>query len=864
MIKRNSTGKLLVILVTIQLCAAWAKSQDIYFIDGYHGGVYGHYPKQYTRYITKTLEQNPAWNINLEIEPETWDTVRVNEPENYARFKKYFNDDQSVGGRIEYVNPAYGQAYFYNINGESIIRQFQYGIKKLREHFPNAAFTTYSSEEPCFTSALPQILSSFGFKYASLKNPNTCWGGYTRAFGGEVINWVGPDGTKILTVPRYAVEALDPHSTWQTLASVNAPSYLAAALQYGIQNPVGMCLQDAGWQNGPWLSKKTTAKVLYTTWRNYLTNVVTRKPTQNWHFSQEDVQVSLVWGAQVLQKIAKEIRISENKIGRAEKLAVMANVYAGTRVDTAGFDEAWRGILLAQHHDCWIVPYNGRKGNTWVDKVEAWTGMADSIADHSIQHSVNAIQGNKTTGDTYIRVFNTNATDRRELVKVSLPANLDDKITGVADSKGKQLAAQVIADGDKKILVFTATVPSMGYATYRLARKQEIVTNANHITKLPDGNYRMESDLYTIIVDPSKGGTIKSLVAKKLHNKEFVDASHARGFNEMWGYFFKDKKYVSSRDQPAEVTILADGSQYISLQVNGHINGNPFTQTISLSRGQSLIDLSLTIDWQTKPGIGSDYKQEGGYNAEDYQKAFYNDTAKLQTLFPLNLRNQQVYKNAPFDVTKSALENTFFNTWDSIKNNVLLNWVDVTDGVGKYGLALFSDHTTSYAQGPNFPLGLTTQYAGVGLWGRNYSVTMPTTLHYALVPHEGLWNKASLWSLNNNWDNPMETTMFQSSDKLTSLSRSLVAVSNKNIELTSVTKDGDDMVVRIFNADNKAGISTLTFDGLAENTKLEELNGKTKSVLKASVNGSKTMVTVTYPKFGIRTIRLKNFKANQL
>lgn len=52
-------------------------------------------------------------------------------------------------------------------------------------------FTTYSVEEPCFTSCLPQILKLFGFKYAVLKCPNTCWGGYTNAYGGELINWVG-------------------------------------------------------------------------------------------------------------------------------------------------------------------------------------------------------------------------------------------------------------------------------------------------------------------------------------------------------------------------------------------------------------------------------------------------------------------------------------------------------------------------------------------------------------------------------------------------------------------------------------------------------------------------------------------------
>ncbi|MCK7555963.1 hypothetical protein MKQ70_13405 [Chitinophaga sedimenti] len=166
-------------------------------------------------------------------------------------------------------------------------------MKKLRTHFPEIVFDTYASEEPCFTSALPQLLRSFGFKYASLKNPNTCWGGYTRPFGGELVQWQGPDGTRILTVPRYASEALEPRSTWQTTGWSNNAAYINSALAAGITNPVGMCLQDAGWRNGPWLQDKAR----YVTWRDYIGRIADPAKATVWPLSQEDIQVSLVWGA---------------------------------------------------------------------------------------------------------------------------------------------------------------------------------------------------------------------------------------------------------------------------------------------------------------------------------------------------------------------------------------------------------------------------------------------------------------------------------------------------------------------------------------------------------------------------------------
>ena len=334
-----------------------ASAQKAYFIDGYHGGVYGHYPHGYTGFIVKKLKENPFWKINLEIEPETWDSVLVREPEALKELQALFAD-QSMTGRIEYVSPAYGQSYLFNISGESIIRHFSYGMKKLWQYFPGAVFTTYSSEEPCFTSALPQILSSFGYKYASLKNPNTCWGGYTRAFGGELVNWAGPDGTKLITVPRYATEGLVPNSTWQTEGWTNSPKYIREALAYGIKNPVAMTLQDAGWRNGPWIGNgdRGYQPTEYKTWRDYVANASIKTPKEDWRFSQEDMLVSLVWGSQVMQKIAQQVRISENKIVMAEKIAALGKVYGNAPWPQQAIDEAWRTLMLSQHHDCWIVP----------------------------------------------------------------------------------------------------------------------------------------------------------------------------------------------------------------------------------------------------------------------------------------------------------------------------------------------------------------------------------------------------------------------------------------------------------------------------------------------------------------------------
>jgi alpha-mannosidase len=732
----------------------------------------------------------------------------------------------------------------YNISGESIIRQFAYGMKELRRHFPGAEFSSYSSEEPCFTSALPQILKSYGIKYASLKNPNTCWGGYTRAFGGQLVNWIGPDGSSVATVPRYAVEKLKPGSTWETIASFNSKEYISAALQDGINNPAGMCLQDAGWRNGRWLGDGGGAyqPTTYETWRSYFANHTDPTKATNWKFSQEDVLVSLVWGAQVVQRVAQDVRVAENKIVAAEKVAALAGIYNHTTWPQQALDDAWKSLLLAQHHDCWIVPYNNHKGKSWAQWVAEWTSNTNQIADSIVTASTRSININ------VIKVFNTAAFDRKEIVAVKLSqSQLKENVT-IEDAKGKPLPVQLQNDS----LLFVANVPAAGYNTFTLISKKAVTGKGALINKLSNGKYLLQTDLYTLLINPAKGGIVESLVAKQMSNKEFVGKTMERSFNEIKGYFYNDNVFHSSTDHPATVEVLENGPLRIKVAIHGTIAGVDFTQWLSLAQGEKRIDAKVKIDWKENVGIGA-YSEKGTYKNENVKKAFYNDSFKLLVSFPVSMTNQNVYKDAPFDVLKSSLSNTFFNSWDSIKNNVILHWVDVTDAKDEYGLALFTDHTTSYAHGKDFPLSLNLQYSGMGLFGPDYGIDGPTEVNYSIIPHKGRWDKAGLTDESVK----LNEQLVVGGGDVNDIKRSFVNFANKGWELTSVTNEGNDLVIRVFNAYGNDEANVLTFDGNFSRAELIELNGDVKQALVIKHIGGKTQITFQMPRFGIRTVRLR-------
>ena len=743
--------RIYIILLAIFFCSN-VRSQQAYFVDGYHGGIYGHYPVSWkTQFIVDQLSMHPDWRICLEIEPETWDTVRVQTPEAYQRFKNVV-----AGKQVEFTNPAYAQPYCYNISGESIIRQFQYGIAKINKHFPKVDFVTYSVEEPCFTSCLPQILKLFGFKYAVLKCPNTCWGGYTAAYGGELVNWIGSDGTSILTVPRYACEELEQKSTWQTTAWGNSDTYLKACRDAGIKHPIGMCFQDAGWKNGPWIGsgKNTKNSSIYMRWRDYIKNVSIGKTDDNWYFSQEDMHVNLMSGSQVLQKIAQEVRVSENKIVMAEKMSVMAYLMNGYSCARADVDEAWRTLMLAQHHDSWIVPYNRlNKQGTWADAIKRWTDQTNVIADKITELSMQSFDKGNGVVDKqqkYIRVYNTLGSERTEIVNVLLPYEFVDMDWEVYDWRKKKVGCSVEREGKQIRLLFEAKVPPFGYSTYCIKRKglgKKIVSRS---VKVNDNEWTVENDMYKIIFDLSKGGIIKSLVAKKEGNKEFAKQSGEYALGELRGYFYEEDKFHSSTETPARMIILQDNEYGKKVRIEGEIASHPFTQTVTLLQGDKCIDFNLTIDWKKNVGIG-EYKEKSWRNN---RRAYCDDRFKLSVLFPVDLCSPRIYKNAPFDVCESKLDNTFFNTWDQIKHNIILHWVDLAEQEGDYALALLSDHTTSYSHGQDYPLGLTVQYSGPGLWGPDYKITGPLTIKYAIIPHRGKWDKASIATSSDRWNEP--------------------------------------------------------------------------------------------------------------
>lgn len=885
--------------------AATASAQDsetvptLYYVDGYHGGSRGHMPAGAWRDVLNAMRTFPTWKISLDIEPASWEDLRRSDPPAYRELRRMIEDP---AGRVEIVNGTFSQPFGWAHGGESNIRQILRGMEIIHEHFPRAAVHVYAVQEPCWSSCLPQVLKSLGFTGAVLKNPGTAWGGYSAGVDAETVDWVGPDGTAITAVPRYACEEL--LRVWETESVTGSAQFSRKAVAHGIPHPAGNCFQDLGWAARP---KVRAPHIRYVTWTEYLTRVA-GKPARQWRFGVEDILTTLPWGEKTLQTLAQQVRSAENLLLRAEKMATLAAAFTGAPTPADRLRRAWDQLLWAQHHDAWITATTRNGRQAWAFQVASETMEVEEIAESVTAAAAEALSRGEERppaaplGAQWIRVFNTTGAERAETVEASWASDIGTRRARVFDSAGAEIPCQFLrprkfttppppgspsgnppvgrpgANGlppfgpgeslNAATVLFPAKTPPAGYATYRIEPVYDDspatpFSGASAITE-PDGTVTLESDLYRLRIDPKRGGVITSLLVKE-GNREFVDASAERLFNEYRGYFVAEKQWASSADSPATVTIVERGPVRARAQVSGRILGRRFQTVITLAQGERRIDFQARFTYDQDTWIGDPWDIKPEDRRVERRRSPHDGRWKLQAFFPVPFRNRAIYKNAAFDVCRSRNENTWFQGWHEIKHNVVLHWVDVFDEEQKLGLAVFSDHTTGYTHGPEHPLALVMGWGWEGgYWWGKCPLRGTQQIHYALTPHGGMWDQARISRESACWNEGLTAQLVDGAPSDASNARSLISVSGDGIEVSAMLIQSDALSVRLFNAEGDDSPRAVRFGVRPARVELVELDGRAVRQLdvRRASNGQYE-VTIALPRFGIRTLRCRLAEARR-
>ena len=852
----------------------------LYFIDGYHGGVRGHMPAGAWRDIVTRLETTPDWKLCLEIEPASWVRLAEDDPDAFLLLSRFLNS-ATAPARVEMVGGTFAQPYGWAMTGESNIRQLVRGLQVIRESFPGLTVDTYAMQEPCWASCLPQILVSLDFKAAVLKNPSTAWGGYSVGMDAETVNWIGPDGTTIRTVPRYACEEL--LDTWRTEAQTGSRAFAEKCVQHGIAHPAGMCFQDLGWAARPNVHGD---HIRFVTWREYMQSAA-GKTSRDWRFGMEDIRCALPWGEKTLQKIARQVRSAENRLIVAEKIASLATIRAQQHYPAEDLQTAWDKTLWSQHHDCWITATTRTDRDAWAFQVAAETWDAESVCTEIINRSLDRLVGTSSPQPSaseprnFVHVFNTQAHDRSTPIEVNVATPIGARSVYIRDTTGKAVPSQFeitrkyLSDKTDRVrgsthrdvlepgesigagrLLFNAHVPATGQAVYTIETLFEdpAPATASGATAVvsADRSVLVETDLYRIRFDPDHGGTISSLFVKQL-DKEFCTAGDRR-FHEFRGYFIEEKNWESSAAHPATLEILEHGPIRVTVAISGSIASVPFHTFVSVTQGQRRIEFDNQFRFPKDTWIGDPWEIKAGERMTGRRRSEYDDRYKLLALFPVHLEHPRIYKNAAFDVCRSENTDTFFQSWDTIKHNIVVNWVDIVDERDELGLAVFTDHTTSYAHGEGHPLSLVMGWGWDGgyWWGKRPLNGVQQT-RYAVVPHASRWEKAALWRETADWSEPLLARLSPVPEKGTP--DYLVRIGSPGVYLTAGMISGRDLLLRFFNAESNRKSHQISVGFPYKSIQLVELDGRVASNVTAPSDSSQEKVLLDIPQFSVKTLR---------
>lgn len=775
--------------------------EKLYFVDGYHGGVEGHMPDGSFEDILDALERYPEWKVSFEIEPESWNELKRKDYPVYRRLQEFVESAES-GERIEFIGGAYGQPFCWAINGESNIRQLRRGIAEIQKHFAGVVVDTYAVQEPCFTSALPQICLKLGYKRMSLKNP-TAWGGYMGKMKGSVISLSSSDGSALPAVPRYACE-----ETVSCSATEGAgydfkaiDGFAAKCVENGISHPLGMCLQDLGWGAHPMASGSVAE---YVTYREYFARFGTETDGEE-KFSQDLVCCALPWGNRILQQMCRKVRALENRVLQAEKLLSYVEMRRGVfGREEELLREAWDMLLLSQHHDGYIcATTTGSPYGSWAARADYLTLHGQKLLDRIENSLLDAMEDGQPVSEEaqYVRVYNTLGEERQEIVKAELTLPKGSRGVEVTGPDGVRCPVQLLVkrryedeSPDAVCVYFPARAEGIGSRTYCVRTLAEMPKEQRPMARSTvQDTIEVENSVLFVVLDKTRGGAIAKLYDKR-SGRDYVAAKECMG--ALKGYFVEEGGFVSTEHILAKAVIEENGPLYAKIRFVSERKGVRFETVYEFAEGSPRIDVTSRVHFPQDTCVGYPLKPEAGEEYYGRDRSAYREDYKLGVQFLLPMKEFQVIKHAPYENYISENRDTRFLGWHEIRNNVLHQFLDFQDPEEGYGMAVLCDHITGYSLvGNRFSL---TQAFGyhAGFWWGCQPLNGDSVMSYSVLPHGKGFEEGEAASWNSRKNEPFLTQLLRG--KPESMEDFVFCGKTPGLETVSIYRENDRFYVRLF------------------------------------------------------------------
>jgi hypothetical protein len=631
-------------------------------------------------------------------------------------------------GRIAFYNGTYAQPHAQMLSSEANYRQLELGLRVYHE-LCHATVQTYCHQETSIHDQMPQLLSAFGIRYATLPwfYSTLAWldegelvirgyggGGPTFVHGHEFVRWCGLDGSETIlylsqtglgaTINEWAVKEVLPGLLHAPPIIVHAPDMLAIDDDWlARHDQVDFVLLDEALDERLTQSPPRARARFYANW-SYVEGIRAEELSRcNWQAEASALQ--------------------------AEALNALAYVTLGRTPEST--DTLWKSILRAQHHDAYCF------GSVELrDKAVGWLRNADDDAMRFVSRAAKAVLEKVDTRHAPglpVVVFNTTPHPHKALVIIDTP--MGQPCLTAMDGTSIPSDATPLDNGGSRVR-FLADMHGLGYDTYALSDgapppTEEVVTSS----------LSFENGFYRATVQPD--GLFRSLIVKQcgddLLSPTGAAGNHLAATNSagLSGIHEESKSrwdwHMPEHGPERELKWMADAPMRarrsplgVSLRVHGCLGTSTRGELeIMLYHDLQRIDVTWTFQFDVA-SLG----------------LFYDDETKLRVQWPLSFTGRVAHDIA-FGVIEANTDRPL----------LVASWLDASDGCK--GLAYFHRGTlkhwvTNRTLINLFAWGEHTDAIGNRckplLWNKSFDQRLRGShaIHCALYPHGGDWRAADL------------------------------------------------------------------------------------------------------------------------
>lgn len=755
-------------------------------------------------------------------------------------------------GQWEIVGGQMVEPDLNNTDGESMVRQSLYAQNYFRDTYgilPNIAWVP---DVFGFNYNMPQIFKKSGMDYFVTTKLN--WQD-TNRWPYEYFNWSAPDGS---TVTSYK-----PSNDYSLSGGSITGSRLNSTLDYpsslGLNE--SLVLYGSGDHGGgPTQTDLNNIKninnnssypsVKMTSAAQTLEDLDKQVKDKNITLPNVDNELYFEYHRGVMttaDPMKKYNRYSEVAAEQAEKFSSVASLLGSVSYPHDKINSAWNKTLLNQFHDVLpgsaIVPVYADAFNDAEIALNEFNS-AKSTALNGIAGRIN------TSGDGQaILLYNSLSWDRKDAVKADVTLASPDSPVTILDASGKEIPSQVIGrSGNKAVVAFEASVPALGYSTYRAVEKDG--SQFTSTIKVDDKNKTFENQFFKVRIDDATGN-IASIFDKK-NNKEVVDKGQQ--FNrlqflsdtpreyESWNIDYDDMSAAPTEVNTvsAPVTLVENGPQKATFKISKVSPSGLSTidEYITLYNNINKIDMKLKVNWNEKQKM-------------------------LKVAFPMSIHPE----NVTYDIAYSTINRPAINTKAQFEVEGY-KFADMSkDG---FGVSVLSDSKEGW-DCPNGVLRLSLLRSPTDNRGGATDIGN-REIKYSFYPHSGDWKTADVEEKAYEYNYPIitfaETSHTGDLDASASFAKAVSEDNNvmlpvfKKAEVRAIDKkNGEDRsksyIIRLVETEGKDKTSTsVTLP--APITDIKEVNLIEDKVSGAAVpNVSGNSFTTTLGRYEIKTFLVK-------